>query len=272
MSVISAPTAAQEPASPESVSNPYVRQIAGSWLRLKAAVDAFQDEVAACGEDIDLGYRGFDEREILVKTANHICYQLEKRAKIEFGGNAGRLEIDTKEWPERAVIAEEVRTFEPCRFWIALERQYGGGNGERIALEQAAQQIVREFGLATDKSGPQYKANGSLVLSTNIYVERAWSGTVSFTCAESLTNTILALKTFGMWANLPGAWAISAHTDWRTKKIRSREQISAAPWLTLVTFFERIQFTFEASAARQLLVFLSRYSSLGKKADSDGAR
>jgi len=199
--------------------------------------------------------------------ASRIGDILIEKASRHFAGPDGCLEIQKSDFEELHPIGEDGSGFDPVQFWASIEVRYGKGQGERIALEQAAQGIKRQFFTRSyENDGPPKIVKGAVILKRRIYTETSFSGKVeiSYNTANDLYGLHRHLAVFAAWADRPTlARALQQPMFSGPNKAivsRGRYPFGGHDELVIVTFRENFEYRFRLDVADQLRLFLSEHA------------
>jgi hypothetical protein len=159
-------------------------------------------------------------------------------------------------------------TFSPRAVWMDLVERYGGSAAADTAYAQAADELVRYFGLAGRPS--MHRVGGVIEISRIVHAEavRRSRRKLGYYSGEALKPALKALEAWASWMN--GASAseeAEAIGGIRTALLgasaddgfTSRQKIGT-PALEVVTYFNKLVFRFPVASAEKLNEFVSTFS------------
>lgn len=246
------------------------RRALGSLQRTLESLRAQEQQHLPCEDYLSLfgRQRRLDIDEAFVETARAILDRLVKRAAEAFGPPGSPVPIDRKEIAEAFPISNEAqaRRLSPAKVWAYLEARFGGGTGERMALTECADALIRKLGLREENT---IRTVGRFtVLDFSVWSVKRDSGRRTVLSDSSSTNVAQAfgaLEAFAGWAQMPElAQACEAAarrwTDSSTDLV-SRQKFSLGNASEYVTYFERFEIRFGPEVVEALQRFVSEFGS-----------
>lgn len=209
-------------------------------------------------------------------SAKHVFGELLKCAEKQFAPSGARLNIDATRIERHFKLAENAYlNFDPTGVWAYLQNEYGT-KGEAIAYTQAADPIMRQFGIKPDHEIKTI--GGQIVLERRVWIDTNIKklnrkNILCYTCGQELQGLCSALSTFASWAgdeDLASALLHFAHSNRTNASFISRTRwplgSGCRPPMMVVTFATRFEYRFSPELGLKLQEFLGLYASQLKAA------
>jgi hypothetical protein len=186
-------------------------------------------------------------------------------ASVKFAPDGlNALEIK-KNYTELFVDKEQIEDFDPMAVWSALENDLGGSSGRDLGYMQAAEKLVRHFGIKQGMS--LTKIRGRVLLDMTVWTERHYDQRITLNlhgCERRVYESLQSLKTVAIWGGLDPSGAfdrVTSQWSYNGSGINSRERISISEDIEVVTFLGRFEFRFTEAFAAKLQEFVSFYGA-----------
>jgi hypothetical protein len=237
-----------------------MRETLGKLSSLEISDLRIGESTYGCFESCDYTYESR-----LMKKAERIVTVMERIAAVRFAP-AGARELEIKKnYKEKFVKKHKIESFDPLEVWNALEKDLGGTSGRDLGYQQAAEKLVRHFGI---KQGMQLKqVRDRVILEMSIWTERHYDQRVTLNlhgCEARVAESMLALKTVATWAGLDTSGAFDAlvrQWSYNGSGISSRERLAVSEDIDVITYLGRFEFRFTQAYAGKLQEFVSLYGS-----------
>lgn len=240
------------------------------WRRYQAAVREAEGRISEVistskellGEGHSVG-ESISSWSLERKTQDEIVESLFRRAEREFAPPGGKLSISRSEIYEEVGYEGRRRAedeFDPDRFWVAIERKYGGDAGKELGLKQTAESLVSVFSLY--RTPPVHKAN-RLELVKCVWSEKRFRGghELSYSAREGVVQTQMALASFCEWAG-DVATAVRLRERCRSfgysEQLVSRERFDHGG-IGLVTYLEKFVYELYGDLGPKFQAFIGLY-------------
>ena len=263
------------------------------WTRFLLAVHTFSATVCGIREEdhastpdgeICLGaftaYEPHKADDQIQSAATKMVQGLVRAAEREFAPEGGTLDIDPAVYVKRfeePIIKGRRRNepkdwtpFSPLKVWEALEADYGGSKGVEAGYRQAADTLIRFFGICQNEAVT--RRAGRVLLSHRVYMDSIFGG-LHYNVARDIHAAVSAFGAFAEWAGIPDlgltARLVSDVHGGRTgarAEVTSRAKYTEGPSLEVVTYLTRFEYRFSTAAAEKLHVFVATYGDLERDA------
>lgn len=203
----------------------------------------------------------------LRKFCRRLAAAAVRRARQEFAPPSGRLDIDdSNEFEiagldvEAALQADEIPDVD--KLWESLSTRYGGNAGAEAAYKQAAERIIRNFGL--DRQKEVKRTSSGVSLRTGIVSQAAFGSSgrrrIGYHSCRYAADSLDGLATFvaqaGAQRAAEGLRSINVHDF----EYEYREKL-VYPELEIVFFKEAWEFKFSHALAEKLMIFVGQYGA-----------
>ncbi|MDO3615399.1 hypothetical protein Q3O97_06035 [Ralstonia pseudosolanacearum] len=190
-----------------------------------------------------------------------------RRARHEFAPTSGRLDIDdTSEYEiaglniDAALRAGEIPDVD--KLWESLSTRYGGNAGVEAGYKQAAERIIRNFGL--DRQKDVKRTSSGVTLRKSVYSEASYSSAgrrrIGYHSCSHTADCLDGMVTFAAQAGAQraaeGMQSINVHNF----EYEYREKL-VYPELEIVFFKEAWEFKFSHPLAEKLMIFVGQYGA-----------
>ncbi|MFZ4703887.1 MAG: hypothetical protein ACOYMG_27910 [Candidatus Methylumidiphilus sp.] len=202
---------------------------------------------------------------ILRKQAENMIGRLVWLATEAFPPKGVKIEIHGKDYTDQFLPEDDsFLSFDPMAVWIALTEKYSGNGGSNIAYGQSAELLVSLFRL---KKGMTMETKaGAVILNLDVYLDsfdlrHSKRKTLGYGSRGELCRALVALEAFFSWAEidlgLNGLQRLTHRFNYSNYSVESRERISVANGLAIVTFHGCFEFRFSAELAEKFAMYVS---------------
>ena len=155
---------------------------------------------------------------------------------------------------------------DPQALWEALSDHYSDGHGAQTAYQQYATQLRKFFSI--NRGEPIKTVAGRVVIDISVFLDpydkANGRATLGFHTGKALAEGLQALASFCRWAEDQAA-AEGLQTYMLTLRgnrgaITSREHVTIAPSLDIVTYHSRFEFRFTKELAYKFQLFIANYA------------
>ncbi len=270
----------------QNTAPPLVAYYAGQWTRYVKMAVGYANEIKAfsVGEqdiirDEEGGQKAYwgvfpqdsDEHlyAVLRKQAENMVGRLVWLATEAFPPTGVKIEINCKDYTDQFLPEDDsFLSLDPMAVWIALREKYSGNGGSDIAHGQSAELLVSLFRLK--KGMPMETKAGAVILNLAVYVDsfdlkHFKRKNLGYGSKGELCKLLVALEAFFSWAEidlgLNGLQRLAHRFNHSNYSVESREKITVASGLNIVTYHNRFEFRFSTELAEKFAIYLSMYGN-----------
>jgi hypothetical protein len=263
---------------------PLVAYYAGQWPRYVKTAVGYANEVKAFSvgeQDIIRGEEGGQKAhwgvfpqysdthiyDVLRKQAENMVGRLVWLATEAFPPKGVKIEIHCKEYTDRFLPEDDsFLSFDPMAVWMALREKYSGNGGSDIAYGQSAELLASLFRLK--KGMPMETKAGAVILNLTVYLDsfdlkHSKRKVLGYGSRAELCKVLVALEAFFSWAEidlgLNGLQRLAHRFNQSNYSVESREKITVASGLNIVTYHNRFEFRFSIDLAEKFALYVSLY-------------
>ncbi|GAB7544176.1 hypothetical protein [Cupriavidus sp. 8B] len=207
-----------------------------------------------------------------LKELRKFCYNLAglvvNRARREFSPQGARLELSDEEEREHAGIdiADAIdRGAVPDldTLWASLSSRYGAGGGLELAYRQAAQCLIRSFGLSRRQE--VQRTASAVILRKSVHSEGVYGRTgvrkIGFSGGrQTAVHCLAALETFAAKAGAADLAMRLDRFDLSGLEFTYRQK-ERFPGMDLVFYKDYWEFKLSHDLADQLMLFIGEYGA-----------
>lgn len=203
----------------------------------------------------------------LRKFCRRLASAAVKRARNEFAPASGRLDIDdTSEFEiagldvDAALRADKIPDVD--KLWQSLSTRYGGNAGVEAGYKQAAERIIRNFGL--DRQKEVKRTSSGVTLRKSVYSEASFGSPgrrrIGYHSSSHTADCLDGMVTFAAQAGAQRAAEGMKSINVHCFEYEYREKL-VYPELEIVFFKEAWEFKFSNPLAEKLMIFVGQYGA-----------